>query len=75
MYIEITISATEWSFQRKDESGANIGSPDEYDINDYDIKDDVAHQAYFVYASEKPNKAFPPVAIYPFGKTILITAP
>lgn len=67
MYIEFTYDATNYHFQKKDESGVDIGSVETYAQADYKIAEltDLTSKYLTVYPQDQQAGTFPYTAQYP----------
>lgn len=72
MYIVLTIDSTNFTFQKKDEAGADIGAAEVYAKADYRITE--VGTAIQIEDHGGPIKPFPPKASYPRQRTILINS-
>lgn len=78
MYIDLTISDTSYSFQKRDEAGVAIGSADSFLKANYRLDFSTDPRFYYIWPqgpdtpiNEKPT--FPPKASYPVEKILIKT--
>jgi hypothetical protein len=71
MYIVLSISSTQYSFQKKDEAGVNIGTSQDYLQTDYKL-DRTLPFHIAIQEAAAPLGAFPPVIAYPIDRVVII---
>ncbi len=71
MYVELIVSATDITAQRKEEDGTDIGTVDTYSRDTYRL--DVNHPDQYRIVEEQLAENPIPRAIYPVNRTILTT--
>lgn len=71
MFIVLTISDDNWSFQAYLESGATFGTADVYDNTNYRLDRNENTDSYMIYEANRTDGGFPPFAAYPRNRTIL----
>lgn len=71
MYVLLTVTEDDWTFQLKQEDGTNIGSPSTYNNSDYRLDRDDIMKAYVIYDAKRIDRAFPPFASYPAERIVI----
>lgn len=71
MYVLLTVTTDNWSFQLKQEDGTDIGSPSVFNNTDYKLERDKEMGAYVIYNASQNDKAFPPAASYPASRVVI----
>ena len=72
MYVLLTVSTDNWSFQMKQEDGTNIGTATIFNNTDYRLDRDETMKAYVVYNANRTDRAFPPNASYPADRVVIL---
>ena len=73
MFIILTITTDNWSFQKYKEDCTPWGDPDVYNNSDYRLDRNENADSYMIYDAKRTDGAFPPFAAYPRNITILKT--
>ena len=71
MYVLLTVTTNDWSFQLKQEDGTDIGSASTFSNTDYRLDRDDSMKAYVIYDAKRIDRAFPPLASYPAERIVI----
>lgn len=71
MYVLLTVTAGDWSFQLKQEDGTDIGIASTFNNIDYRLDRDDSMGAYVIYDARRQDRAFPPFASYPAERIVI----
>jgi hypothetical protein len=75
MYIEMIVTEDEWLFQLRSEDGTAIGAQLSFDNAENRLERDEQCRAYQIYPGTQAKGQFPPLASFPFDRTVLLPNP